>query len=121
MNCLQDRNLLVRVQAAKVLGGISDIRSAGPLIRALKDDNAYVRENAAKALTNIKDPTSIEYLIETLNDENSKVRDTALNALRVITGASEANTHREWLDWWDRNKKTFMLERETGSRSFGRR
>jgi len=84
ITALEDKNISVRVGAARALGGIKYNRALEPLIVALKDENASVRMWAAEALGEIEDPRAVEALDVVLKDADPHVRIAAESALKRI-------------------------------------
>jgi HEAT repeat protein len=62
---LADRNHLVRWEAAKTLGGITDARAAPSLVKALEDSDAEVRWLAAEGLVSMG-RDGLPYLLQAL-------------------------------------------------------
>ena len=74
----------VRMDAAKSLGELGDVRAVEPLIECLEDEDEDVRSIAAEALGKIGDAKAIEPLIKALNDDKRAVRSAAAEALGRI-------------------------------------
>jgi HEAT repeat protein len=83
IEALEDKQILVRIEAAKALGKIGDTRAVEPLIKALKN----VPEPAAESLGQIGDPRAVEPLIGFLRHAPPKVRMTVAEALGEIGDA----------------------------------
>jgi len=66
LECLKDKNYIVRREAIVALGRLKDKRVINPLIEALKDKNWDVRRHAASTLGNMGDSKAIEPLSELL-------------------------------------------------------
>jgi len=81
---LKDKDISIRIGAARALGEIKDNGALEPLIVALKDENASVRMWAAEALGEIKDNRAVEPLMIGLKDEDPHVRVAAESALKKI-------------------------------------
>jgi HEAT repeat protein len=84
---LQSKQVRVRAEAVKELGGIKDKRAVPPLINALKDTDSYVRGQAARALGKIEDARAVQPLIDALGDNFTYVRREAATALGDIRDA----------------------------------
>jgi len=83
-----EKDSLVRENAADALGEISDPRVIEQLIFTLKDENSDVRSAAAKALGKIRDPRAVNPLITALKDKNSDyVQQIAAESLGKIGDA----------------------------------
>jgi HEAT repeat protein len=84
----------IRVQAARALGELKDVRTVKPLITALKDNSEVVRRTACEELGKlgplIRDPalraSIVPPLIALLNDEGPTIKDAA-KALGAIGDA----------------------------------
>jgi HEAT repeat protein len=79
IECLKDKDYVVRCHAARALGGMTtdyqigrtwvrDAKVVDVLIAALKDPDRAVREDATIALGQIGDPRAIDALIEAMKD-----------------------------------------------------
>ena len=79
IECLKDKDFVVRCHAARALGGMTtdyqigrtwvrDAKVVDGLIAALKDPDRAVREDATIALGQIGDPRAIDALIEAMKD-----------------------------------------------------
>ena len=112
MSALSHRKKNIRLNAAKILGAISNPKSIDALILTLRDNNKLVRREASTALSrmgqiavdplieilddedwrvrgawalgNLKDDAAIEPLEALLEDESGYVRAGALNAINSI-------------------------------------
>ena len=74
-----------RVESAKALGNIGDIRAVEPLIIALKDKSSKVRKAVANALGTIGDTSALEpLLLLSIKDSDSDVREVVAKALEKI-------------------------------------
>lgn len=69
LECLKDKNYIVRREAIVALGRLKDKRAINPLIEALKDKNWDVRRYAASTLGDMGDSKAIEPLSELLMTE----------------------------------------------------
>src|SRR4030042_267341 len=85
---LKDGSPIVRRNAVKALGGISDPNAVKPLVAALKDEDSIVRGNAATALGQIKDANAVQPLIDALRDKSTIVRRNAAIAMGQIKDVS---------------------------------
>jgi len=81
---MQDPSYKVRVQAALVLGKLTDKRAVPALIQALKDENESVRGVAATSLGRIGDRSAANALQEAMNDPSEFVRAQARKALEIV-------------------------------------
>lgn len=86
---LEDKYVLVRMNAAFTLGDIKDPIAVDPLIKAFTDKEWGVRANIAEALGKIKSKTANNALKIALNDEVIQVRRNSIWALAQI-GDNEA-------------------------------
>jgi HEAT repeat protein len=71
----------VRVEAARALGQIGDLRAIEPLIAAIEDRDPEVRVQAVAAVRNLQDPRVPEVLIAALDDDHWSVRAMAITHL----------------------------------------
>ena len=84
---MQDPSYKVRVQAALVLGKLSDRRAVPALMQALHDENETVRGVAATSLGRIGDKSSANALqVAATSDASEFVRSQARKALEVVAG-----------------------------------
>lgn len=74
LECLEDKDEVVRKQATLVLGEIKDPASVEPLIERLKDSDWFIRLSAASALEKIGDPRGREAIKPLLKDPDMVVR-----------------------------------------------
>ncbi|MFT5094795.1 MAG: quinoprotein glucose dehydrogenase, partial [Porticoccaceae bacterium] len=84
---VDDQDLEVRSQAAKILGEVHDSRSIPWLIQTLKDDSARLQFFAAEALGRIGDPSAVDPLFAMLAnnaDSDLYVRHAGVVALASI-------------------------------------
>lgn len=81
-----EKDLKVRLDAAKALGNLGDVRSVEPLIRLLEDPDDDVREEAARALSRLGGERAVAPLIALLEDDNADVQREAASALGRIGG-----------------------------------
>jgi HEAT repeats/PBS lyase HEAT-like repeat len=93
LECLKDKDYVVRCHAARALGGMTtdyqigrtwvrDAKVVDALIAALKDPDRAVREDATIALGQIGDPRAIDALIEAMKD--GAVKRHAIASLGMI-------------------------------------
>jgi hypothetical protein len=85
---MQDPSYKVRVQAALVLGKLSDRRAVPALMQALKDENESVRGVAATSLGRIGDKSAANALLQASNDSSEFVATQAKKALALVSGGS---------------------------------
>lgn len=80
---LDDRDTLVRRNAAEALGKIGDLKSKPMLLGKLDDPEPLVREAAARGLGGLPglDPEARSRLIMLLQDDDTSVRQAASQAL----------------------------------------
>ena len=83
IDALEDRHILVRVEAAKALGKIGDTRAVEPLIEVLQS----LAGPASEALGRIGDPMAVEPLIEILRHPQPLIQVSAAEALGEIGDA----------------------------------
>jgi HEAT repeat protein len=97
--------MVVRANAAYMLGEIGDKRAVEPLVEALEDENEYVRHAAAQVLEGenecvgaliccnasgeIEDASTAELLRQLLSDSDEAVRDAAAGLLETIEQKSK--------------------------------
>lgn len=74
LECLEDKDEVVRKQATLALGEIKDPASVEPLIQRLKDQDWFIRLSAAAALEKIGDPRGREAVKPLLKDPDMVVR-----------------------------------------------
>ena len=86
LECLTDKNFIIRREAIIALRRFKDKQTVDPLIEALKDENWDVRRNAAITLGEIGDSKAIEPLSELLETEKWEhlVRKEATIALEKL-------------------------------------
>jgi HEAT repeat protein len=86
LECLTDRDHIVRREAIIALARLREKRVVEPLIEALKDENWDVRRSAAIALGELGDSQAKEPLSELLNTETREhlVREEAAIALKKL-------------------------------------
>jgi len=86
LECLTDKNFIIRREAIIALRRFKDKQRVDPLIEALKDENWDVRRNAAITLGEIGDTKAIEPLSELLEAEKWEhlVRKEATIALEKL-------------------------------------
>ena len=89
-----DKDQIVRMEAARAIGVQGDVEGVDALIEALKDQHALVRKHAAEALGLIGSPRALEPLAKLLHDENSTVATYAATALGEL-GDEQAAEHHE--------------------------
>jgi HEAT repeat protein len=82
----EDELVLVREDAARVLGKIGDVRAVEPLIAVLKEDDKFVRQAASRTLQEIGMP-AVEPLIAALEGREWQVQEGAAKALGKIGDA----------------------------------
>lgn len=80
MFALSHRKKNIRLNAAKILGAISNPKSIDALILTLRDNNKLVRREASTALSRMGQ-IAVDPLIEILDDEDWRVRGAAAWAL----------------------------------------
>lgn len=95
---LEDKNPLLRKNAALVLGIINDKSAVTTLIDVLKDESAEVRSSAAYALGKISDSDAVEPLMIALDDNAEEVRSAAITALGEIGDSRAVDALIEMLD-----------------------
>jgi len=79
-----DKDLQVRVEAAKALGTIRDKNAVHPLLKALNGPDKDVRLVVVWALGKVGDERAVEPLVKALSDPNEYVRRNAAKALRNL-------------------------------------
>ncbi|MBD3181400.1 hypothetical protein GF312_03850 [Candidatus Poribacteria bacterium] len=85
-SALEDESVVVRSEAAKSLGLITDRRAVDNLVELLGNEDEWVtvRANAAEALGKIKDERGIMPLIQSLDSGIQSIRNNAVVALGLI-------------------------------------
>jgi HEAT repeat protein len=83
VECIKDKNPVVRQCAAEAMGNLGDPCTVGTLIACLRDKNEYVRQSAVLALGKFGKP-AVEPLIACLKDEDWPVRESAAEMLGKI-------------------------------------
>lgn len=88
IQCLSDREKIVRISAIKVLLETNSSKIIVPLIEKLKNKNEEleVRLEVIKSLSNINSEKVINALIDTLNDWNEEIRISSAVTLGKLTG-----------------------------------
>ena len=81
LDALQGPSILMRQNAAKVLGRLKSPRTVESLIERLKDPAWTVRRNAVEALGRIRDNRAIESLVQRLSDNVGSVQQQAMDSL----------------------------------------
>lgn len=96
---LDDKNELVRLEAAKALANIPDANATSALIKRLgnADEGTDVRIAAADALRNFKTIESAQALVRVLQDRNFGVAWQARRSLRLMTGQDLRYDTVAWL------------------------
>jgi len=61
------KDIHIRIAAAKALGEINDKRAFHPLRYALHDNDLAMREAAVQALRQIMGPSNLEFFLETIH------------------------------------------------------
>lgn len=83
----KDPSLVIRHEAAFILGSSKDKRALSPLVKAIRNDSSnLVRHEAIESLGDlgIRSKRIIELLEQLLKDKNVFIRDTAKIALATI-------------------------------------
>ncbi len=78
---------IIRMNAARALGKLGNLRAVRALMNLLRDEDASVRSNAAEALGEVRDARAIPALQAMLGDD--KVHDAAWLALQQLEGAPD--------------------------------
>ena len=82
---LESDNVIVRQDAARMLGELGDERAVPALIERLEqDEDDFVRALSASSLGDIGDERAIEPLQNALQDEDERVREAADAALAQL-------------------------------------
>lgn len=66
LRALEDADVSIRIQAARVLQSIGDARAVDPFIKALRDPSSTVQELAAQALEHLNELRAVPPLLEAL-------------------------------------------------------
>jgi HEAT repeat protein len=82
-----DDNPIIRMNSARALGKLGNLRAVRPLINLLRDENTDVRAAAAVALGEVRDTRAIPALQATLEDPY--VQDAAWLALQQLEGSPD--------------------------------
>jgi HEAT repeat protein len=91
IQALKDEDATIRMETAKTLGLIGDIKAIDPLIQTLTDDDHSVREESMEALRKIGVP-SIDALSKVLKDRNNQARKHAVQILGEIVDVKAADS-----------------------------
>jgi deoxyhypusine monooxygenase len=92
-----DKNALVRHEAAFSLGQLGFKNGIGPLTEAVRlDPSFFVRHEAAVALGVIGSEEAREILVTALNDESEEVRESAVIALVNLDYLSKTCNNNEF-------------------------
>ncbi len=91
---LEDKNPIVRLDAVRLLGTMTDPdvqkRAASALGRALKDPDENTRFEAVKALSNFSADIAGPYLMKAMGDDSVRIRIQVVQVLRQLY-QSQAN------------------------------
>lgn len=88
--------------------------------RLLEDKDWHVRAEAVKLLVHIRQKRCVEVLIDALAKEDGRMKNDVWRALVSLTGLKMDAYHKDWKDWWDRNRETFELpEKKEGTELAG--
>lgn len=85
---LGDRDIALRVEAARALGRLGFPDALPALIAALTDAEKGVRCEVAKALGHFQDAAAVRALVQALTDAEAHVRRQAVDALSAIGSAA---------------------------------
>lgn len=100
---LKDKDLQVRLSAARALQRLHNPVAVDPLVLALaidKEPEAQVRAEAASALGQYPTAKSLQALMASLGDDSLSVNRAALEALRTLTGQDQLEADRKaWVKW----------------------
>jgi len=89
---------------------IGDDRAVPALEDALKDPNFYAIPEAFKALVCLKGKNAIELAISRVDEKYKRFNSGFIvNELEEITGQEFGYDQRQWQDWWNKNKKNFVI------------
>lgn len=82
-----------------------------PLINVLDDDSGMVRVSVALALGRLKDARAIEPLINGMNNKKNSgyMKGNFIKSLKKLTKQDFGDDHAKWLDWWTKNKESFVV------------
>ncbi|HEY3376172.1 MAG TPA: HEAT repeat domain-containing protein [Armatimonadota bacterium] len=89
-----------RIQAARSLAALGDVRAVEPLIAALDDGPLVCRQAMAEALGHLKDRRAVPPLITALERFSGDARHTAAVALTTLTGQTLGDDPAKWRAWW---------------------
>ncbi|MBX3390897.1 MAG: HEAT repeat domain-containing protein [Phycisphaeraceae bacterium] len=115
---LNDKDPLVRLEAARGLQRLHSGEAIKPLMDASRDpdsvrgdegseENPDIRTAAATALGQYPSTDVIQHLITILTDSQLSVNEAALSSLRTMTGQDFGFDRREWIRWYDQTKSPF--------------
>jgi HEAT repeat protein len=106
---LNDKSDMVRLEGAKALANIPDVKAVGALMKILANeaDNRDVRIASADALRVYKTSDVAQALIRVLNDRDFGVAWQARRSLNLMTGQDFRYNQAAWLEYLTGPKKPF--------------
>ena len=115
---LQDKEPLVRLEAARGLQRLHGDEAVVPLMNASSDpdfvrgnqgseENPDIRTAAANALGQYRKTEVVQHLISIMNDPSLSVNNASLSSLRTLTGQDLGFERKQWLEWFDETKEPF--------------
>lgn len=99
---LDDRNALLRANAAKALAEIGDPRTVDYVKRAYQRFRDG-RDDLVRSLGSFRTYDAVDFLIPLTNEDDPKVRLSSIETLKKLTGEN-FSSYDEWLAWWEINK-----------------
>jgi hypothetical protein len=115
---LADADDGTRFEAVDELLATKDARVFEYIVPLAKDPDPFVRRLVLEGLGEYHSAISVDTLLTALADPEGIVRHTAYGSLKQVTGQTlpfdpdasadqRAVLQRKWLQWWEKNKKTF--------------
>jgi len=97
----QDKNKVIRNNAARALGKIGDPKAIDALAEALYDIDYFVRQSAAWALGKIGDPQAIEPLSKLIKNGGAKIYTASGDATNISAGELSESLIEEGMKYHD--------------------
>lgn len=116
---LQDKEPLVRLEAARGLQRLHGEEAIVPLMNASRDpemvrgsqgseENPDIRTAAAVALGQYRKTEVVQHLIAIMADSKLSVNNASLDSLRTLTGQDLGFDRRDWLAWFNETHEPFV-------------
>ena len=113
LGALRDKEVLVRLEAARALQRIHSTDAVAALIARLDkdiEDSREVRAACAHALGQYPEPRVLASLAASIRDQSLAVNRSALDALRFLTGQDFGLDQRAWLAFIDETDDPFVQQ-----------